>query len=248
MKPRALSLALIAPLLGCALLEDLQDDGGVINVFATHHGTPADGAFPERDGPIVFVNEEGWQVVLREAVVVTQGVTLFKCGDDGESTELEMYWGALPEDFIDEPDLDPQGIGGVQTSSGEYCGMTVRYGPFQDPNNPEYYPLTEPRAMGSTVYLAGSATKEGFDEVFFEVNTSKSLDVLISLQDLDDGGPVQVNESANPRLVIAKVYDHYLEGVDFSQMDALGQDAVDMMLLGVLETDTVAWLGDPKAN
>ena len=74
MKPSAFSLALIAPLLGCALLDELQDDGGVINVFATHHATPAGGAFPDRDGPAVFVNEEGWQVVLRAALDSAEAV------------------------------------------------------------------------------------------------------------------------------------------------------------------------------
>jgi hypothetical protein len=214
-------LAGLVSLPGCELfktLEDVADDGSVLSAFSTHHATPQNGAFPMRDGPPKFMNDQGWEVLLADAFITTTGLTLHSCAG-AEKANVEMYWGALPED-LNLQDLETSPMGGVQLSSGNWCGVTVHYGPFM-PGGADDYQMPNPEAIGTTLFLHGLATKD--DQIIpFDVSVSQPLDVLIPLTDIASGTPLKVTNQNDPDLTISKAYDKLFQGVDFasaSQME-----------------------------
>lgn len=236
------SLVLLAGLLSlpaCGLAEDigdLADDGSVLSAFSTHHATPQNGAFPERDGPPKFINNMGWEVLLDDAYITTVGLTLHSCSG-AERRDVDMYWGALPED-LNLQDLETHPMGGVKLSSGDWCGVTVHYGPFM-PGGTEDYQMPNPEAIGTSLWVHGLATK-GDEMLEFYVSVSEPLDVLIPLTDISSGNPLEVTNGNNPDMTISKSYDRLFEDVDFA---AASQEELNDLSFDALSKYTYVTLG-----
>ncbi len=231
----ALTVSSLAFTSGCELLDELSQRTGVVDVFTTSHGTPdEDGNPPDRNGEqLVFLNDMGWQVFVDEAFVTTEGVTLRRC--DGPSFDVEFYWGALAEDIAANPDFDVTGLGGVRVDSGSYCTLEVEYGPSAAG-------MDNPDAVGSTVFLAGSATK-GDLHVEFAWRTDIALDVDVDISGIEAGSPFHIgdNENFSKKLTVDKSYTHFFRGIDFEL--ELSQADIDALLTDTLATETRAFSG-----
>lgn len=227
----ALPLATTFALSGCDFdLFDFEDGGGLINVHTTHHASPEDGRFPERPAPdrIEFTNDEGWDVLVSEALVATAGVHLEAC--DGAQHEVSMYFGTVPESLL-ERDCDLKGLGGSFMPPGRYCGATVTYAPYAAHENPDGYDNPVEAADGTTVFLKGVARK-GEQEVFFELSTDAVFDVTV---DLDRPLEIYSDHIGHEDVTLSKSYDRFFDGVDFNEIDSLDADA---LLPSVLEFET----------
>jgi hypothetical protein len=232
-------LAGLITLPGCEFLENLQDiddDGSILSAFAAHHATPKDGAFPPRNGPPQFITDQGWDVLLADAYITTTGLTMHACNDASKAS-LEMYWGALPED-LNLQDLETQPMGGVLLSSGDWCGVTVHYGPFM-PGGADDYQMPDPNAIGTSVYIRGLATKDD-QSVEFTVSIPEPMDVLIPLTDIASGSPLKVTDQNEPDMTISKSYDKLFDGIDFA---TASQQEIDDLCLAALADHTFVTLG-----
>jgi hypothetical protein len=235
---------LLAPVLaastGCEFLDSLGQSSVIVDVFATSHATPdADGQSPERNGPqLVFVNDMGWDVFLDSAYVTTAALSLHSCS--GERFDVEMYWGALAEDIPAHGDYEVVGVGGVRATEGSYCSLAVEYGPAEDG-------MDVGDAVGSTVYLAGTALK-GDQMVEFVWKTELAIDVDVDISEIDDGAPFHIGDSefVNKKLTVAKTYDRFFDGVDFADIGSLEQADIDALLTDTLGSQTAAFIGTAK--
>ncbi len=246
-KLRALALVCLTPTLGaCALLESLEDDGSLVNIFVSHHATPRDGDFPDygfEQAPRIFDNDQGWTVTLAEAYVTVTGVQVQACS--GRATNVDLYWGPCAEDFIGTQDTNVVGIGGVQVGAGNYCALNVLYGPFdfavaQGGDTAHELPDND-MVDGTTVYLRGKAEK-GEESVQFEWSTQEQLVVALDISTLEAGGPVNIaHDEAFPKdLTIGKSYDRFFEGIDFANYS---QADLRAAVISSLEFDTRAHFG-----
>jgi hypothetical protein len=102
-------------------------------------------------------------------------------------------------------------------------------------------------AVGSTVYLAGTALK-GDQMVEFVWKTELAIDVDVDISEIDDGAPFHVgnNEFVNKKLTVAKTYDRFFDGVDFADIDSLEQADIDALLTDTLSSQTAAFIGTAK--
>lgn len=240
-----LATLLLVPTLGlssgCEFLDSLTESSAIVDVFTTSHGTPNEqGQVPERNGEqLIFTNDMGWEIYLNAAYVTTSGVTLVSCA--GERFEVDLYWGALAEDIPEHGDYEALGIGGVRATAGNYCSMLVEYAPFEGDD------MDEPAALGSTVYLAGTAIS-GDQMVDFVWRSEVSLEVDVDLAELADGRPFEIgkNEYVSKKLTVAKAYDAFFAGVDFAE--PLAQADVDSLVTATLESGTAAFEGTAKPN
>ena len=246
-KLRAAAALCLLPALGaCSLLDGLEDDGSLVNVFVSHHATPRDGEFPNygtEENPRVFTNDQGWEITLAEAYVTIIGVDVVACS--GNATNVDLYWGPCAEDFIKTQDANVVGVGGVQVGAANYCGMTVGFGPFdfeaaEDGDSAHELPDNE-LVDGTTVYLRGVAEKDG-EMVQFEWSTSKTIIVPLDISTLEAGGPVKIkhNENFPKDLTIGKTYDTFFSGIDFANYTDADLAAT---VESSLELDTRAHLG-----
>ena len=233
-----LPLAVLVPTLaassGCffeELVDGLNERSGVVDVYTTSQSTPDhEGNMPARNGKqLVFKNDMGWDVFVNVGYVTTSGVTLQGC--DGESFDVEMYWGALAEDMTSTADADTAGVGGVRALSGTYCDLRVVYGPAEDADADV--------ALGTTVYLSGSAVK-GDSHVDFVWSSAIEVDTTIDISDLESGEPFTISREqyVSKKLTVSKAYNRFFDGVDFSQ--ALSQADIDDLLADSLRNGTTA--------
>lgn len=232
---------------GCGALEPLEDDGAQLHVFAAHHATPEGGRFPargENEKPRVFTTDEGWEVTLLEPYVTIIDVAAYDCYGGGDT--LEMYWGPCAEDMR-QADLDPITVAGLHLPSGEYCAISVHYGPYnpgpkQSPDEVRHPQPTNADVFGSSIYLRGAAEKEGHDQVQFELRVTGSRWVELDISGIEGGSPMAVEhkESFPKELTVAKSYDRFFDGIDFSSFD---QDEVEDGLMDTLEDETRVFLG-----
>jgi hypothetical protein len=240
----SLTALLLVPVLGastgCDFLDSLSESSVIVDMFATSHGTPdAAGELPERNGQqLVFANDMGWEVFLDEAYVTTTALSLHSCA--GERFDVEMYWGALAESIPEHGDYEVLGVGGVRATEGSYCSLRVEYGPAEDG-------MAQPDAVGSTVYLAGTALKDD-QMVEFVWKTELAIDVDVDLSEVDDGAPFRVgaSEFVNKKLTVAKTYDRFFDGIDFADIGSLDQADVDALLTDTLDRQTAAFIGTAK--
>jgi hypothetical protein len=236
-------------LTGC--LEDFEDGGALLNVFSTHHATPAQGAFPYRGDdsmPRVYDGGGGWEVTLLESYLTIEAVTLIAC--NGIEYPLNMFWGPCPEDLRSE-DLATLTVAGVNARPGDYCGLRVSYGPYQEPVIDEdaeetrhEVPDNVEAIQGATIYLRGGANLEGQDEpISFELATSEMVVVELDLSELEGpGAPMNVARKENfpKELTVTKTYDKFLQAADWSNFD----DAlIESQLAEILEAETRVVLG-----
>lgn len=213
-----LSAALVFALSGCALIEALEEGGGLVNVFTAHHGTPGQDGFPDNgsvDEPRVFETDEGWTILLSEGYVTTAAVDLIRC--DGHPEAVEMYWGPCAEDLIRDPDIDGRGMGGVNVDKGSYCTARVLFDAYNfDEELLEHQP---PNMImdGATAYFRGRAER-GADVVDFEWADDFRQVIDLDLSTVDNGGPLYVEaDAANPtQLTLGKAYDRFFDGIDFN--------------------------------
>lgn len=219
---------------GCDFIDQLTQHTGIVDVFTTSHSTPDEaGNIPSNNGDqLVFANDMGWEVFVNEAYVTTSAVTLLAC--DGESFNVEMYWGALAENIATTADNEVEGVGGVRANSGSYCDLVVEYGPADE--------VDLPAAMGATVFLTGSAVR-GDEHVDFTWRSDAELDVQVDISGIQNGGPfsISTDQHLSKRLTISKTYNHLFDGVDFSE--ALDQADIEDLLADSLRHATVAFEG-----
>lgn len=215
---------------GCQLFDVFTETSGVVDVFATSHGSPDDeGNVPDRNSnQIIFVNDMGWEVFIDEAVITTEGVSLERC-DGADNFDVELYWGALAEDLNAAPDFDVTGLGGVRVDSGDYCELLVSFGPGTE-------------GEGSTVYLAGSAIN-GDTHVDFVWQSNMAIEATVDISSVEGGKPFNISSSENfsKKLTITKDYTRFFSGVDFSA--ELSQAEIDDLVIATLDEDTFAFPG-----
>jgi hypothetical protein len=217
---------------GCDFIAQLSQKTGIVDVFAASHGTPdEDGNLPSRNGQqLIFTNDMGWEIFINEAYVTTSAVTLQAC--DGERFDVELYWGPLAEDLAETADRDQAGLGGVRVNSGTYCDLLVEFAPTADE-------VSNPAAVGTTVYLTGSAVKD--DQLIPFLWTSQvEVEATVDISKLENGTPFRISESQHfsKKITISKSYDRFFEGVDFA--DELSQGDIDALISASLKDGTIA--------
>jgi len=236
-------LGLLMPLVGgCdpqSWFDDVQHERQLVDVLVTHHATPENGSFPDRGGDgesRIFVTDEGWEVQLLEAIVVTSATTLHQC-DDGP-IEIDMYWGALPED-ISQRDLDALTLGSTKVESAEFCALTVHYGPYVP--GADAAPRSNEAIDGATIYMKGGASKDGV-VVEFEIRVVDALDVDLDLSRVSHGAPLSVDgkQGFPTELTVAKTYDRLFDGIDFA---TVAQPDLEAQVLAMLAMETRVSLG-----
>jgi len=225
----ALVLLTATGTLGCGALDRFEQGGATLFVFATHHATPENGAFPgrgEEDMPRVFTNSEGWEVTILEGYVTISAVTLVAC--NGSENNLNMFWGPCPEDLKDQ-DLATLTVAGNRANEGDYCGLRVTYAPYQTPVIDEEHDETRhetpsnPAVQGATIYLRGGAQLGDGAFTQFELSSSETIVVDLPLDDIEgEGHPLNVahREDFPKELLVSKTYDRFFDGVDFADFDA----------------------------
>lgn len=246
----AAAMALVLLTAGCGALERFEDGGATVFVFTTHHATPnPDGSFPGRgddEMPRVFDNTEGWTVTLLEAYVTISEVTVVGC--DGSEHELNMFWGPCPED-IKTQDLATLTVAGNKLGEGDYCGLRVTYAPYEtpvvDPDAEETRHETpaNPSVQGATIYLRGGAQLGDGEFTQFELTSSETVVVDLSLEDIEgEGRPLHVahREDFPEELLVSKTYDRFFDGEDFTTFDPAAAQA---RLADVLAAQTRVSLG-----
>ncbi len=244
----SLTALLLLPILGSStgciddFFNSLSQSSVIVDMFATTHGTPdSQGDLPERNGgQLVFANDQGWEVYLDDAYVTTTALSLHAC--NGERFDVEMYWGALAENIPEHGDYEVLGVGGVRATEGSYCSLLVEYGPSDGG-------MDNPDAVGSTVYLAGTAIK-GEQMVEFVWKTELAIDVDVDISEVDGGDPFHVGDSefVSKKLTVAKTYDRFFDGVDFAEVGSLAQADIDALLTDTLNHQTAAFIGTAKPN
>lgn len=235
----AAAVLLAAP--GCAFIDDLEDSGGIVDVFTAHHGTPADGVFPEQGEAGMaraFTTDSGWSVVLGEAYLTTAGVELAGCS--GGIKRVDLFWGPSAESLVDIADAEPRGIGGVRTPADKFCQLRVTYGPYSfaaaETEGAEYAPPSNELMEGQTILLRGYATKDG-ENVPFEYISDLELSVVRDISTLQNGRPltVKTDQSFPAKIVLAKTYDRFFDGVDFLDYT---DDDIEAAVIRALEGDS----------
>lgn len=245
MFPAAAALVLCVGAGGCDLLDAMNDTGGLVQIFATHHATPRDGDFPggAEGEDRVFETEDGWTIVLDDAYVVTSSVVLKHC--DGSSVPLDMHWGQLPENLTWQ-DLEVRNMGSLEAPAGQYCSLEVDYEPY-DPESFAGEPYERPKVddlVDATMYLRGFAFL-GDARIDFEFRSEDQISVELDLRHIDNGGPFTMRErEAFPReLTISKTYDRFFDPVELDITKGLDVEDASHMALGVLADETRVTLG-----
>jgi hypothetical protein len=220
---------------GCDFLAQLSQHTGIVDVFAGSHGTPdEDGNLPARNGQqLIFNNDMGWQIFVNEAYVTTSAVTLQAC--DGERYDVELYWGPLAEVIAETADQERAGLGGVRANSGTYCQLLVEYAPTAEA-------VPNPDAVGSTVYITGSALKDGQHVTFLWISQVE-VETEVDISKLENGTPFRISEEQHfsKKITISKSYDRFFDGVDFAE--ELSQGDIDALIAASLKDGTIAKQG-----
>jgi hypothetical protein len=234
---------------GCRALIDLIDGDSVstVRVFATHAGTPDEDGFPhygDSDTTRVFHNDMDWQLSLSEIYVTTTEVRLVRCSAS-TGTEIEMFWGACPEDFVRTNDGESIALGGVTISDGEFCRLDVTFAPYiPEDCSSEQPSLDNPMIEGNTILITGIArrgTAPDLEEIPFQLVSDATITARIDLSTFENGGPLTLDKENVARdLLILKTYDTFFNGVDFATASAVDIEAA---VLAGLELDTRVYSG-----
>ncbi len=222
------ALCCVALLAGCEALSGYSVQT-VLN--AAHHGARGkDGALPDYGGDMearVFTNDLGWKIVLSEGTVVTTAASIEPC--EGDAVKLGMPFGPYPESLL-ETDAAVTDFALTELKSGEYCNLIVEYGRYQAAvaAMAEEQPFPVPPGKdveGASIYLAGTASlPDGMGDmtnVNFAFRSEQTVRVELTMKTLEDGGPWTITgDEPNARsLTVAKTYDEFFTGVDFSTLD-----------------------------
>lgn len=200
-------------------------------VNGAHHGARGDdGVLPDYGGDLearTFTNDLGWRVVLSEGVIVTTAATIEPC--EGMGVPLGMPFGPFPESLLDT-DVAVTDFASMELDAGEYCTLIVEYGRYQSAvagmAADEPFPIpADTDIEGATIYLAGTATKPdgmgGQIAVNFAFRSEQTIIVNLDMSTLENGGPWTItgDEPNGRALTVAKTYDDFFHGVDFSKVD-----------------------------
>ncbi len=228
---------------GCSFLDDLEDDGGNIDVFTAHHGTPTmEGEFPALGEPGMarrFHNDQGWEISLGEAYVTTAGVDLASCSGSLVK-RVDLFWGPSAENVVDVAHTEPKGIGGVRTEPARFCQLQIRYGPYSfgevNYDGADHAPPQNDSMEGQTVLLRGFATKDDVT-VDFEFVTDMRLNVVRDISTVREGKPLQVERDQGfpVKIVLTKTYDRFFDGIDFADYS---DDEIEAAVAAALELDS----------
>lgn len=196
-----------------------------------HHGTRSkEGVLPDYGGDMearIFDNDLGWHIVLSEGVVVTTSAKIERC--DGEGVALTMPFGPFPESLLDQ-DAVVTDFALMELDSGEYCNLILEYGRYQGAvaamaEEEPFPPPPVKNLEGATIYLAGTASKDdgkgGMTTVNFGFRSEQTVKVDLPMKTLENGGPwtISGDEVNAVSLTVAKTYDGFFTGVDFSTID-----------------------------
>src|SRR5690606_6363953 len=171
-----LSASLLVASSGCRLAELFNGDSvATVRMFATHAGTPTEDGFPDYGDSIttrVFINDMGWQLSLSEVYITTAEVRLVECSAMfGE--EIEMFWGACPEDFVGTDDRHSLSLGAITIEDGQYCRVDVTFAPYLPPKDgSEHLSPENPMILGNTILITGVARRGAgteLEEIPFQV-------------------------------------------------------------------------------
>lgn len=241
-----LSASLLIAGSGCRAFIDLFDGDPVstVRLFATHAGTPDDAGFPDYGDSIttrVFYNDMGWLLSLSNVYVTTAEVRLVECSAS-LGKEIEMFWGACPEDFVGTDDRHSLPLGAITIEDGQYCRVDVTFAPY-DGDNDHLNPVNS-LIEGNTIFIAGVARRgEGteLEEVPFEVVSDAVVTARANIAQIENGRPLTLQDEDFARdLTILKTYDTFFNGVDFSTATPADIEAA---VLSALERDTVVYPG-----
>ena len=234
---------------GCRAFIDLFDGDSVatVRLFATHAGTPDDMGWPDYGDSVttrVFMNDLGWQLSLSESYVTTAAVYLVRC-DANVGTEIEMFWGACPEDFIATDDRESLALGAVTIADGQYCRVDVTFGPYiPSPESHEHINPANPMIEGNTLLITGVARRgmgDELEEVPFQLTSDATVTARDNIALIENGRPLTLEDESFARdLTILKTYDTFFDGVDFATATPADIEAA---VLASLELDTRVYPG-----
>lgn len=176
--------------------------------------------------------------------------------EDGEWVEVPRTRGAPA--LVSEQD-DGSGITFAENGAmkpGDYCWVRITFGEFEEPDedeDEEKLPKTKlgdpvPEAIyGKTAYISGRASKGSKSSVKFSVALEGRIRTILDIRE-SAGKPLRILSSRQPvALTISKVYDHFLDGVDFSSSKRNSQ--IRSAMRKGLEIETYVSVGkNPKAN
>jgi hypothetical protein len=235
-------------LAGCGVIDLIKgDEVATVRMFATHAGTPTEDGFPDYGDSIttrVFTNDMGWLISLSEVYVTTAEVRLVECSAE-LGKEVEMFWGACPEDFINTDDRDSLALGAITIEDGEYCRVDVTFAPYvPSEQSADHINPANPMIENNTILITGVARRgEGPDleEVPFQVITDEPVTARALIAEIENGTPLTLDDENFPRdLTILKTYDTFFEGIDFSVATPA---EIEAAVLAALEFDTVIYSG-----
>ncbi len=242
-----LALALASGGVGCGFFEITNDIG--ISVFAAHHPRRADdGSFPEYgfdNLPRTWINDAGWEINLTEGYIVITGAKLIAC--DGTEYPISTPFGPLPE-YINSTDFDVTVVGSVTIPEGDYCELSVDYGPYRAEAvgmaTEEAHVVASGRDLeGITIFLAGRAIKDDM-VVDFALQSGESRTSVFELR-VADGTPEVfevMNEGGALKATIGKTYDRFFDGIDFATYDA-NSESINAGLMTILVEESQAYRG-----
>jgi hypothetical protein len=240
--------ALLVASSGCGLIDLFDGDSvATVRMFATHAGTPGDDGWPDYGDSIttrVFMNDMGWQLSLSETYITTAEVRLVPCAAD-VGTEIEMFWGACPEDFVSTDDRESVALGAVTIDDGEYCRVDVTFAPYLPaPASDEHINPENPMIENNTILIVGIARRgmgPDLEEVPFMVVSDKVVTARANISMIENGRPLTLEDENFPRdLTILKTYDTFFDGVDFATATPADIEAA---VLAGLEQDTQIYPG-----
>ncbi len=212
---------------GCDAFEAIQsfeEDSNLIEILATHHGTPEAGVFPMlgiHDGPRTFENDLGWTISLAAGYAVVTGASITSC--KGVEIQLDAIWGHFPEDFTYQ-DLDTTVVASKRVDAGLYCELHMTLGPYDPnitgPSGSQFDRPDDAEVEGATVYLKGFAEK-GEQQIAFELWSRETFVVDLDISTIAaDGEPIRVEkENFSEKITVSKAYDRIFDGVDFATYD-----------------------------
>lgn len=240
------ALAAVA-MMGLTSCEALLNPTTKVSLAISHHGMRVNGMLPNYGAPDearVFSNELGWEVSLQEAVIVMTAAQIESCA--GESFDFQLPYGPFPEYQLAQ-DQDLVDFAMVDLPEGSYCKLRVEYGRYQAALAEQAFdvPYTlkgHAPIEGLTVYLAGTAKQPEGEAVNFGFSTGNTEIVELDLSASEDGRPftITAKEPGGKTLTVAKTYDAFFRGLDFSAYD---KAAVEASLLPVLSDETYVLVG-----
>ncbi len=242
-----LALALATGGAGCGLFDITSDV--TIDIFAAHHPRRgAEGVFPEYgfdNLPRTWTNDTGWEINLTEGYIVITGARLIAC--DGTEYPISTPFGPLPE-YVNWTDFDVTVLGGAEIPEGDYCELSVDYGPYQAEKAAlaaeQAHVIPSGRDLeGLTIFLAGRATKDDM-VVDFALQSGESRSSSFELR-AGDGTPAifeVMDEGGALKATIGKTYDRFFEGIDFTTYDT-NADAINAGLMTILIEESQAYRG-----